>query len=331
VSKTSTPAITPSGQAENKNSASVTGQQSAAAATTTPQAVLNPVATQALITINDKTALQQIFQSPDAWSQMKTAYEVLDLGKKLYSLTPSQIIQTLQNLGIGDTTTLHDLQIQLSEKTGADFVIKNVSNFIFDRVYDKLTTDGLRIPKPVFDSIRDTLVNAATLDVKGQIVDQTVAVVNEYASLNRESSSLVYNFIKQGSDDLALMQQAIQLRSSGVPADMERANKLQTVISSALSTTQVVADQLSNGSIWPPQIDIANRWAVIQKIIDARYSQMQHHDALAASQIEIAKSLAKQMDGNNALLNILNLNLKNTTVYQDFATQVANSYGVAGW
>ena len=253
----------------------------------------------------NENVFRQVLLSPTTWESAEALYSLYEMSQKLNSLAPSTLVSTLTRLGIADTSTLRDLQLQLAGKMTLEAGTKLIFGILTDKAIDSLLAQGVNIPRPVLESLAKTLFNAATLNVKGQVVDQTFLIIKEATALNKDSSSLVQMFSQQGSENLKLMQQAIELRASGIPANIERADRLTNLASSSLSTTEAIANQLSSGSVWPSQIDVANKWSVISTIINAKYSQMQGREGMAAEQIKVAKDLAKSLDQVNPLLNLL--------------------------
>lgn len=272
---------------------------------------------------SDLNLFVELFQSPSIWEKAGKLYDLVGLVRKLSSYNTPELIETLKRLEIFDPTTLPALQQKLVSKTLFESAVGFLYDFVVDAALDQMEREGkLPIARPVIESYSKTIFNFATANLTGQIVDQTVLIMKEYTSLNRDAKSIVDGFVQFGLAELNALQQARDLRVSG---RTEQADRIVSAVSSAISTRTAIINQLADG-LWPAHIDAANKWYVIEAIMRAKDLQAQGKDA--SSQISIAKELAASLDNTQWVPNLL---LGTTPQYTEFAQGVAQNYGVVGW
>jgi hypothetical protein len=259
--------------------------------------------------------LATLMQSPSAWQDINNIYSLVSFLESLkdYSQVYS-IISELESAGLVSPETISTLRQDLLAPSENGLTAAAL-NTIVDVLLDQLQDNGYQLPAPksVLKSVVNTALNLWTLDLPAEIVSQSLLIMQEAAALNATSAKLVEAFINSGFTDVLDMQKANELGQT------PEASKLRAAVSRSIAFNNKIANELTNGSLWPSQIAVAGEWGVIQYVLQAKSYQLQGKENAANQQIAITKSYAEMLDNQS------------NGAYSTFASLVAARYGVIGW
>jgi filamentous hemagglutinin family protein len=175
-----------------------------------------------------------------------------------------------------------------------------------------------RVPEPVMMSLMDTAVNAATLNISGQILDSSLAILSEYANLAGTTSALVNITLQSASTNLdALGQGAVSFEDAMNSAEF----------------TRTLAEDLTSGRVtWRPTAVAARQMTIIAGLQELRAAEIQN---LSFARKEEIRQQIIEMDGGRPIVlngvGVLNDPLVTGATYRQFADSVARALGMTTW
>lgn len=181
-------------------------------------------------------------------------------------------------------TSLHDAEFNA---LGPDFV--KIKNIILDKTID-ISLDYLEThsllsasDRPLAESVAKTMVNLATANLPGQIVDQSVLIAKEIVGLSVDSDTLVNDAFKTGLMDIDYLQ------SHSAPG-----TKVLTAIANEITSINKSGQDLVNGSL--SLTDPGFKLELISMVLGAKLDQLLGKDAASASEISAAQNYATSLD-----------------------------------
>ncbi len=237
-------------------------------------------------------------------------------------------IDALQAAGVNaDFTGALRTMLNDAELTAQGQSFANLMNIILDKTID-ISLDYLEThnllsvsDRPLAESVAKTLVNLATLNLPGQIVDQSVLIAKEVVGLSVDSDTLVNDAYKTGLMDVDYLQ----LHNKPGP------NVLAAIDQEITSIYQNGQD-LVNGSLF--LTDPGLKLELTSMVLRAKVDQLLGKDASAASEISAAENYAISLDKAYGFYYFPDpatgsINHK----YENFATTLADAhhYDLHGW
>ena len=187
------------------------------------------------VTPSDAILVGEVLQAPEFWDTAQNVYDLVDFADTLYKYSPKQIVDTLEKLNIGDPISLEQLQTELISKAGLEVGVHLVADFLVDQAM--IGNGYSENARTIAQSVVDTLINMATLDLRGQIVDQGVAVIKQSIAAKKDADQLADVFESSGLSAVDALALAYKEARSDDKETIEHFQQLLSIVSDNLLPT----------------------------------------------------------------------------------------------
>lgn len=351
--------------------ASTTATQPVAAASSSPGSEISPAPVGKLITYRSgsrlssstfdpttlppqtKDQLTQLLQpqtwidvlnsNPSLWSTAESVLNLVGDFKTLWKLTATLntidewniFFSSLQQAGLvtPEVYAAFRSEIDKPEFTGLKLTAGVAVGLACDVIFDSLKSRGYAINDALAESLKDTLINAASLDLSGQILDQSLLIAREAAAVNQIYSSVASQTITSEYAVLQVIARNPSLLQTGVVSTFSQQLDDTLAQGEDMATLQSLSLNDLVGFVFSNQT--GREMQIASLIAKAKLLQIEGKDATET--ILQAKDLAATIDKNVGDYSesfdwwVSPKVEQGWNKYQKFANDVASQYDVDTW